>query len=121
MPHWGRKCPPLRTSPLIGEPPHEKLLLSTAVLAAVVAFSAAGHADEHFDRHHHRGDKLTIAVFGYFAIHLLDNAPLPLNSVNSDRDVSLVIHVGDIHSGSMACTRAGILPPIPASTPGWNQ
>ena len=43
------------------------------------------------------------------------------SSVNSDPAVSLVIHVGDIHSGSMPCTSAGILPPIPASNPGWNQ
>jgi hypothetical protein len=32
-----------------------------------------------------------------------------------------VIHVGDIHSGSMACTSAAILPPIHDSNPGWNQ
>jgi hypothetical protein len=32
-----------------------------------------------------------------------------------------VIHVGDIHSGSFACTSAGILPPISTSNPGWNQ
>src|SRR5262249_26452719 len=25
------------------------------------------------------------------------------------------------HSGSMACTSAGILPPIPTSNPGWND
>src|SRR3984893_13155665 len=43
------------------------------------------------------------------------------NSINADPDVSLIIHVGDIHSGSMACTSAGILPPIPTSNPGWNQ
>ena len=37
---------------------------------------------------------------------------LLLNSVNSDKAVELVLHVGDIHSGSMPCTSAGILPPI---------
>jgi hypothetical protein len=52
---------------------------------------------------------------------LLDNAELLLDSVNADREVSLVIHVGDIHSGSMACTSAGILPPVSTSDPGWNQ
>jgi len=41
--------------------------------------------------------------------------------VDADRDVSTVIHVGDIHSGSMPCTSAGILPPIATSDPGWNQ
>jgi hypothetical protein len=44
-----------------------------------------------------------------------------INSINSDKNVSTVIHVGDIHSGSMPCTGVG-LNPIPAtSNPGWNQ
>jgi hypothetical protein len=46
---------------------------------------------------------------------------LLLDSVNSDKAVDLVLHVGDIHSGSMPCTSAGILPPISTSNPGWNQ
>ena len=73
------------------------------------------------DRDH--DDKLTIAVFGDwpYSQNLLDKASQLTNSVNADRDVSLVIHVGDIHSGSMPCTSAGILPPIPKSNPGWNQ
>ncbi len=68
-------------------------------------------------------DKLTIAVFGDwpYSQNLLDKASQLTDSVNADRDVSLVIHVGDIHSGSMPCTSAGILPPIPKSNPGWNQ
>jgi hypothetical protein len=101
----------------------KKLLLSTALLAAAVTFAPVSHADEHHGSDHHRGGKLTVAVFGDWPYNqnLLDNASLLLNSVNNDRDVSLVIHVGDIHSGHMACTSAGILPPIPASNPGWNQ
>ncbi|MEI8014196.1 MAG: hypothetical protein WCH20_05080 [Nitrospira sp.] len=66
---------------------------------------------------------LTVAVFGDFPYspELLAKAPLLLNSVNTDPDVRLVIHVGDIHSGSMPCTGAG-LSPIPAgAVPGWNQ
>ena len=66
---------------------------------------------------------VSIAVFGDwpYSTALLNNAPLLYNSVNNDPDVSLVIHVGDIHSGSMACTGAG-LNPIPAgAVPGWNQ
>src|SRR3569832_1912282 len=66
---------------------------------------------------------ITVAVFGDwpYSATLLDNAPLLLNSVNNDPDVSLVIHVGDLHSGSMPCPEAG-LNPIPAgSVPGWNQ
>ncbi|MBI3805632.1 MAG: metallophosphoesterase [Nitrospirae bacterium] len=66
---------------------------------------------------------LTVAVFGDwpYSTPLLNNAPLLLNSVNNDPEVNLVIHVGDIHSGSMPCTGAG-LNPIPAgANPGWNQ
>ena len=66
---------------------------------------------------------ITIAVFGDWPYNplLLDSAPLLINSVNADADVSLVMHVGDIHSGSMPCTSAGILPPIATSNPGWND
>ena len=66
---------------------------------------------------------LTIAVFGDwpYSITLLANAPLLINSVNSDPNVSLVIHVGDIHSGSMPCTGAGLNPIPVTANPGWNQ
>ncbi|HXZ24694.1 MAG TPA: hypothetical protein VEI24_00630, partial [Nitrospiria bacterium] len=46
-----------------------------------------------------RPDKpLTVAVFGDwpYSTTLLADAPLLLNSVNTDPDVRLVIHVGDI-------------------------
>lgn len=69
------------------------------------------------------GDKITVAVFGDWPYNqnLLDNAALLLNSINGDPEVRRVIHVGDIHSGSMACTGAG-LDPIPSgAVPGWNQ
>jgi hypothetical protein len=67
--------------------------------------------------------KTTIAVMGDWPYNqlLIDNANLLINSVNNDPDVSLLMHVGDIHSGSMPCTSAGILPPIAASDPGFNQ
>ena len=66
---------------------------------------------------------ITLAVFGDwpYAQLLLDNAALLTGSVNADPDVSLVVHVGDIHSGSMPCTSADILPAIAASNPGWSQ
>src|SRR5262249_5678384 len=66
---------------------------------------------------------VTIAVFGDwpYAQLLLDNAALLTGSVNADPDVSLVMHVGDIHSGSMPCTSADILPAIAAANPNWNQ
>ncbi len=50
--------------------------------------------------------------------NLLNNANLLIDSVNGDPEVSLVMHVGDIHSGSMACTSASVLPPIAASNSG---
>ena len=66
---------------------------------------------------------VTIAVFGDWPYNqnLLNNAPLLIDSINADKKVSLVMHVGDIHSGSSACTSADILPPIATSNPGWNQ
>jgi hypothetical protein len=99
----------------------KKLLLSTALLALALNQPAA--ADDRIDNGRRDNDKLTVAVFGDWPYNenLRTNAPLLVNSVNADRDVSLIIHVGDIHSGSMACTSAGILPPIPNSNPGWNQ
>src|SRR5262249_38237007 len=99
-----------------------RLLLSTALLVATVVANSSTIADDQRDNDRRAG-KQTIAVFGDwpYSQNLLTNAPLLINSVNADPDVSLVIHVGDIHSGSMACTSAGILPPIPASNPGWNQ
>jgi len=91
------------------------LFLTMALVAAATSAIAEDRNDS--DR------PLTVAVFGDWPYNqnLLDNAPLLIDSVNSDRDVSLVIHVGDIHSGSMACTSAATLPPISTSNPGWNQ
>jgi hypothetical protein len=57
------------------------------------------------------GETLTLAVFGDwpYSLDLLAAAPLLLHSINSDPDVALVLHVGDIHSGSFPCSAA------------WNQ
>ena len=95
--------------------------LSMALLAAGSAAATSAMADDRNSSDYDR--PLTVAVFGDWPYNqnLLDNAPLLIKSVNSDRDVSLVIHVGDIHSGSMACTSAATLPPISTSNPGWNQ
>ncbi len=99
----------------------KRLLLTTALLAAVFVGNAAMADDR--DNARRDNDKLTIAVFGDwpYNMNLQNNAPLLLNSVNSDRDISLVLHVGDIRSGSMPCTSAGILPPLANADPGWNQ
>src|SRR5262252_5919835 len=67
------------------------------------------------------GQSLTVAVFGDwpYSPDLETNAAKLYNSVNNDPAVSLVIHVGDIHSGSMPCTGAG-LSPLPAGPPKAN-
>src|SRR3989442_2335678 len=66
---------------------------------------------------------ITLAVFGDwpYSQSLLDAAPLLIDSINSDPKVRLVIHVGDIHSGSMPCTGAGLVPLPVGSNPNWNQ
>jgi len=98
-----------------------KTLFATALLAAGLVSTMSAIANEREDDE--AGRAITIAVFGDWPYNqnLLNNAPLLVNSVNADSKVRLVMHVGDIHSGSMACTSADILPPIAASNPGWNQ
>lgn len=98
-----------------------KKFFSAALLAALCAAQAPALAEER-DEHEDSARK-TIAVFGDWPYNklLIDNAKLLIDSVNKDGDVSLVMHLGDIHSGSMPCTSAGILPPVPTSDPGYNQ
>lgn len=101
----------------------KKLLVSATLLAASVWWAPTAIASDR-DTDDRDADKpLTLAVFGDWPYNqnLLSNAPLLINSVNADRRVSLVLHVGDIHAGSMPCTSAGILPPLAKSNPGWNQ
>jgi len=67
---------------------------------------------------------ITLAVFGDWPYTqlLFDNAALLTGSVNADAGVSLVLHVGDIHSGSMACTSADTFPAFLAgANPNWNR
>jgi hypothetical protein len=98
-------------------------LKTQLAIAAIVAacFSPSSHAGEHSDDD--SGDAITLAVIGDWPYNdlLLANSDLLVNSINADRRVGTVIHIGDIHSGSQPCTSAGILPPIAASNPGWNQ
>jgi hypothetical protein len=92
--------------------------VTTALCISTLAFA---HDSDRGDDDSSR--PITVAAFGDwpYSQTLLDNGHLLTNSVNADPDVSLVIHVGDIHSGSMPCTGAGYLPPISTSNPGWNQ
>jgi len=102
-------------------------LLATSLLLAgfiLTAASSAHEREDHGDFDRDDFDKpITLAVFGDWPYNqnLLNNAPLLIKSVNSDPKVSVVLHVGDIHSGSIACTSAGILPALSTANPGWNQ
>src|SRR5882672_4772386 len=100
----------------------KKLVATATLLAAVLApLPAITRDDAPFDRHSE--DTLTLAVFGDWPYNdiLLNSAHLLIDSVNSDPKVRLVLHVGDIHSGSQPCTGAGLVPPPTTSDPGYNQ
>jgi hypothetical protein len=100
-----------------------KKLITMAALAAMIAAPAVYARDDDEGMEDRSQHAITLAVFGDwpYSTVLLNSAHLLIDSVNGDPDVRLVLHVGDIHSGSMACTGAG-LNPIPAgSVPGWNQ
>ena len=106
-----------------GTPEMKKLIGSAAIVATLlVAFTARGeHEDEAMDRRSHH--PITIAVFGDwpYSIPLLNSADLLINSINSDPEVSLVMHVGDTHSGAMPCTGAGLDPRPAGAAPHWNE
>jgi len=98
----------------------KKLLASAAMLACFCAPLAAAADEDDADRSQHA---FTIAVFGDwpYSTILLNSARLLVDSVNADPRVSLVLHVGDIHSGSMPCTGAGLNPVPAGSNPTWNE
>ncbi|MDT4328676.1 hypothetical protein ACQE3E_10325 [Methylomonas sp. MED-D] len=100
-----------------------QLTWATALSAASLVFAASANADSDRRDDDNADRPVTIAVIGDWPYNplLLDNAHLLIDSVNADPAVSRLIHVGDIHAGSMPCTSADILPPIPLSNPGYNQ
>jgi hypothetical protein len=93
---------------------HAALGLAAASARGLSCLAGSAPANP-FDRQ--RSNPLTVAVFvdRPYSATLLADAPLLLNSVNTDPDVRLAIHVGDIHSGSLPCSGAG-LNPIPAGS-----
>lgn len=99
----------------------KKLAASAAMIAAaLLTLVANARDDDPFNRG--SDEPVTLAVFGDWPYSqvLLDSANLLLDSINSDPKVRLVLHVGDIHSGSQPCTGAG-LDPVPAGAiPSWN-
>jgi hypothetical protein len=101
----------------------KNVLVSTAFFAAMLVPFLASADDDGQGKKSLAPDEFTLAVFGDWPYNqlMLDSARLLIDSVNSDPRVSLVLHVGDIHSGSMPCTGAG-LDPLPAgSVPSWNE
>lgn len=100
-----------------------KYFLHTLIPVLALSLSIANTFASDKDEHEYNEKPLTIAVFGDWPYNqnLLDNAALLRNSVNADKSVNMVIHVGDIHSGTMPCTSADILPTISTANPGWNQ
>ena len=100
----------------------KKLVASAALLAAaLIPFAAL--ADDAKSNKSSSADQLTLAVFGDWPYNQLlrDSARLLIDSVNSDHKVKLVLHVGDIHSGSMPCAGAGLNPVPAGSNPAWND
>jgi hypothetical protein len=80
--------------------------VAAALVAAVTPLSTASAAPDS------AGD-LTVAVYGDapYGTTPTDNAeflatPAFIDSINADRQVSFVAHVGDIHSGKQYCTQA---------------
>lgn len=93
--------------------------VTVGVLAALFATSAiaaaapGGNASQR---------PLTFALTGDwpYGAERLSNAQLLVHSVNGDPNVSFVMHVGDIHSGSQPCTGAGLDPRPSGSNPTYN-
>lgn len=86
-----------------------KLILPMMLGAGVLATAMTAQAHPSHD-HPSRGE-LSIAVFGDapYGVNNADTAqfnatPAFINTINSDPDVSLVLHVGDIHSGKQTCS-----------------
>jgi hypothetical protein len=80
-------------------------LISTCLLGVAATAQADGHHDEK------SADSFTIGVFGDSPYDpagtaQFDATPDFINSINNDADVSAVLHVGDLHSGSQTCTEA---------------
>ncbi len=86
------------------------LIAAVLALGAAVAVPSAASAGDH-GRDDNRG--FTYAVYGDAPYGTTptdtsetDATPAFVRAVNSDKSVSTVLHVGDIHSGSQFCTQA---------------
>jgi hypothetical protein len=101
-----------------------KRILVSAIVAAAALLALAASADDGREGKKSRSqDEFTLAVIGDWPYGpvLFDSAQLLIDSVNSDTEVGLVLHIGDIHSGSQPCTGAGLSPVPAGSLPPYNQ
>src|SRR5882762_3271685 len=104
----------------------ENMMKRTLAIIAAIACAIGAHianAGNGNPINSGSADPITLAVYGDwpYSAELLAAAPLLIGSINSDPKVRLVMHVGDIHSGSMPCTGAGLNPVPATSVPDWNQ
>src|SRR3569832_1309954 len=83
-------------------------MLGACVFAATAAQAHSFHDKASHDAH----GVLGIAVFGDSPYGTkdadtaqFDATPAFIKTINDDRDVSLVLHVGDIHSGKQTCSQ----------------
>jgi hypothetical protein len=90
-----------------------KLMLAGALGASFLTPSAISLAGNGNPFNPNSGDALTVAVYGDapYGTTPTDTAefeatPAFIASINNDPKVSLVLHVGDIHSGKQYCTEA---------------
>ncbi|MDB5863304.1 MAG: putative transrane protein [Betaproteobacteria bacterium] len=100
----------------------KRFTASVALIAAVLA-SGSVCADDAKARKSRSPDEFTLAVFGDWPYGkvLFDSARLLIDSINSDPEVSLTLHIGDIHAGTQPCTGAGLNPVPPGAYPSYNQ
>jgi hypothetical protein len=112
------------------------LIPTVALGAALIAVPAMAHAAPKTDAGNTHGS-FTYAVYGDAPYGVTptdtsetDATPAFIDAVNADPDVSAVVHVGDIHSGSQYCTEgydrqvAGLWSPFAdpmVYTPGDNE
>ena len=88
----------------------QKTAFSMILAAGVLASALPAAADSGKEDGSHR--TLTLAIYGDspYGQSNADTAqfnatPAFIATINADRDVSLVVHVGDIHSGKQKCTQ----------------
>lgn len=84
------------------------IVAGVAATAIIAALAPASSATAETDRRH----PLTLAVYGDAPYGTspsdtseFEAAPAFIDSINADSQVSLVTHVGDIHSGKQFCTK----------------